>query len=261
MPILTLTTDFGLDDYYVAALKGVVLGLAPGSTIVDVSHQVPAGDVERAGFLLAAAAPWFPAGTIHLAVVDPGVGSARRLLAAVGDEATFVAPDNGLLSRLLPTCRAVRSVTRSDLFLPGGGQTFHGRDRFAPIAAYLLRGEPAADLGPLIADPVVAPHPPPRRETARIVGRVTHVDRYGNLVTDIPASWLPASGWVAEVAGAGRPITRRASHYAEIPAGEPAFVAGSCGTLEISLRGEDLARRWNVERGDEVRVDLDGAAE
>jgi S-adenosylmethionine hydrolase len=259
MPILTLTTDFGLDDYYVAAVKGVVLRLAPGTVLVDVSHQIPPGDLQGAGFVLAAASPWFPAGTVHLAVVDPGVGSARRILAAETGEAVFLAPDNGLLTPVFPRCAAVRSVERPDLHLPDGGATFHGRDRFAPIAAALLRGESPAALGPEIADPVRLDAPPPVRENSRAAGRVIHVDRYGNLVTDLPASWLPDSGavsWSAEIeGGSARPrrrITRSASHYAEIPPGEAALVAGSCGTLEASLRGESLALRWNVRRGDRI---------
>src|SRR5262245_63052220 len=125
--LLTLLTDFGTEDYYVAAVKGTVLRLAPGATLVDVSHQVPPGDVETAAFLLAAAAPSFPAGTVHLAVVDPGVGSRRRILAARTAEAWFVAPDNGLLTPVLQEAIAIRSVENEDLFLAGLGQTFHGR--------------------------------------------------------------------------------------------------------------------------------------
>src|SRR6185369_6039340 len=141
MPLLTLLTDFGLDDYYVAAVKGTVLRLAPGSQIVDISHQVPPGDIETAAFLLAAAFPSFPAGTVHLAVVDPGVGSSRRILAVgIRGGSWLVAPDNGLLTPLLVDAESIHSVDRSELFLAGPGHTFHGRDRFAPVAAWLLAG-------------------------------------------------------------------------------------------------------------------------
>lgn len=250
--ILTLLTDFGTEDYYVAAVKGTVLRLAPGTDLVDVSHQVPPGDVETAAFLLAAAAPAFPAGTVHLAVVDPGVGSGRRILAARTREAWFVAPDNGLLTPVLSAAVSVRSVERHDLFLPGPGHTFHGRDRFAPVAAWLLRGEPETELGPEIGDPKRLPSPPPRREPGRLAGRVIHVDRYGNLVTDIPAGWLPPGPCRAEVDG--RAATRRVSHYAEIPAGEAALLPGSLGTVELSLNGDDLARRWQIGRGAAVEI-------
>jgi S-adenosylmethionine hydrolase len=254
--ILSLLTDFGTADYYVAAVKGTVLRLAPGTALVDLSHQVPAGDVETAAFLLAAAAPSFPAGTVHLAVVDPGVGSGRRILAARTPSALFVAPDNGLLGSFLGGAE-VRSVERSDLFLPGPGQTFHGRDRFAPVAAWLLRGGALDELGPEVTDPVRLPAAAPRRAPGRISGRVIHVDRYGNLVTDIPAAWLPAGPCRAEVGG--RAVSRRVSHYAEIPAAEAAMLPGSLGTVELSLNGDDLARQWGIGRGMVVELIWNGS--
>jgi S-adenosyl-L-methionine hydrolase (adenosine-forming) len=194
MALLTLLTDFGVEDYYVAAVKGTVLRLAPGipgTQIVDVSHEVPPGDVATGAFLLAAAVPWFPAGTVHLAVVDPGVGSGRRILAAQTSSAWLVLPDNGLLTHVLHkgAIQSVRSVERSDLFLPGPGQTFHGRDRFAPVAAWLLRGSSEEGLGPEVGDPVRLPFEPPRRENGQLHGQVIHIDRYGNLITDIPSEW------------------------------------------------------------------------
>lgn len=258
MAVLTLLTDFGVEDYYVAAVKGVVLRLAPGTQIVDVSHQVPPGDLLAGAFLLAAAVPWFPAGTVHLAVVDPGVGSARRILAARLDDGWIVLPDNGLLTHLLHQgrVRSVRSVEKTGLFLDNPGRTFHGRDRFAPVAAWLLRGNSGEELGPEIDDPVRLPWDEPRREPGELFGKVAHVDRYGNLVTDIPSGWLPEAGdgrdCRAEIAG--RRVLHRASHYAEIPDGEAAMLPGSLGTVELALRGENLARRWIVERGTAVRI-------
>jgi S-adenosylmethionine hydrolase len=166
--------------------------------------------------------------------------------------AWFLAPDNGLLTPVLDGALSLRSVEKSELFLPGAGQTFHGRDRFAPVAAWLLRGEPLAALGPEIDDPHRLAIPPPRQERGRLAGRVAHVDRYGNLVTDIPAAWLPPGPCRAEVAG--RVAALRASHYAEIAAGEAALLPGSLGTLELSLRGDDLARRWSVGRGAAVEI-------
>jgi S-adenosylmethionine hydrolase len=251
--ILTLLTDFGLTDYYVAAVKGTVLRLAPGTVLVDISHDVPAGDVETASFLLAAASPSFPAGTVHLAVVDPGVGSERRILAARTPSGFFLAPDNGLLTPLLEKAGEIRSVERPDLFLPSPGQTFHGRDRFGPAAAWLLRGEPFAALGPVVDDPVRLPIPPPRRASGEILGRVAHIDRYGNLVTDIPAAWLGPEGQCRIEVGT-RATGRRVACYAEIPSGEAAYLSGSLGTIELSLNGESLSHRWDVTRGTAVRV-------
>lgn len=252
MALLTLLTDFGTSDYYVAAVKGTVLRLAPGTQIVDVSHEVPSGDVATGAFLLSAAVPWFPEGTIHLAVVDPGVGSGRRILVARTGSGWLVLPDNGLLTLVRNSIQAIRSVENVNVFLPGPGQTFHGRDRFAPVAAWLLRGEPMERLGPEIADPVLLPLDAPRRERGCLSGQVVHVDRYGNLITDIPSEWLPEGPCRAEVAG--HAATVRAGHYAEIPDGEAAILPGSLGTVELSLRGADLARRWNVERGASVRI-------
>jgi S-adenosylmethionine hydrolase len=254
MPLLTLLTDFGLDDWYVAAVKGTVLRLAPGTTIVDISHQVPPGDIETGSFLLSSAFPTFPAGTVHLAVVDPGVGSQRRMLAVLTRRGWLVAPDNGLLTPLLPSAVFIRSVERSELFLASPGQTFHGRDRFAPVAAALLRGEDGAGLGPEIGDPVRLAIEPPRREAGRLTGRVAHVDRYGNLVTDIPWSWLPAGRCRLEVES--HSADRRVTHYAEIPPGAAAYLPGSLGTVEVSKNGENLAREWRVGRGAVVHIVL-----
>ena len=276
MPIVTLLTDFGTADYYVAAVRGTLLRLAPGATLVDVTHEVTAGDVEDAAFLLAAAARWFPAGTVHLAVVDPGVGSERRILAArAAGRGFLVAPDNGLLTPFLAGAPAawgapeaaeppeVRAVERSDLFLPGPGATFHGRDRFAPVAAWLLRGEPLANLGPVVEDAVRLPWTLPRAEGepprpgaagATLHGRVARVDRFGNLVTDLPSGWAGDGPLVAEVGGGS--TRHRASHYREIPAGAAAVLPGSLGTLELSLDGAGLAERWGVERGAAVTVRL-----
>src|SRR5688572_4197081 len=260
MALLTLLTDFGTSDYYVAAVKGTILRLAPGSQIVDISHEVPSGDIATGAFLLSSAAPWFPEGTVHLAVVDPGVGSHRRILVARTDAGWLVLPDNGLLTllHLRGAVRSIRSVEKTDVFLSGPGQTFHGRDRFAPVAAWLLRRERSEELGPEISDPVLLPLEMPRREPDSVSGQVVHVDRYGNLITDIPTDWLPEGSCRAEVAG--RSVTLRAGHYAEIPdgiegdEGEAAMIPGSLGTVELSLKGDDLAGRWTVERGASVRI-------
>lgn len=250
--ILTLLTDFGIRDYYVAAVKGVVLSRAPGTVIVDVVHEVAPGDVEEASFLLAAAVPEFPAGTVHLVVVDPGVGSDRRILVARTAEALFVAPDNGLLSPWLGAAE-VFSVTDGRWFRDRPGATFHGRDRFAPIAAALLTGEAPEELGEPIRDPRVIDRRPPRRDGATVYGRVVHVDRFGNLVTDIPATWCPTRDHVVTVGD--RRLRRWVTHYAELPAGEPGALIGSLGTVEISVRDGSAADDLGAGRGDFVRLD------
>ena len=266
-----MLTDFGLADYYVGAVKGTVLRLAPETQLVDLSHEVPPGDVEGAADLLAAAAPTFPAGTVHLAVVDPGVGSARRLLVVEWGGHKFVAPDNGLLTPQLRAGGEAWSVTRRDLFLDvaGGGVTFHGRDRFAPIAAALLRGERPGELGESIDAAVRLPIPEPRRESEEgeivLYGRVARVDRFGNVITDLPAAWLEGAedGSAVtvrfdqgEAGGLGPVRLRRVRFYDELLAREPGVLTGSLGTLELSLRGESLAARWAIRRGAAVRVEV-----
>ncbi|HEV7672248.1 MAG TPA: SAM-dependent chlorinase/fluorinase [Thermoanaerobaculia bacterium] len=267
-PILSLLTDFGHHDWYVAAVKGVVLSRAPGTTIVDIAHDVPPGDVETASFLLSAAARSFPPGTVHLAIVDPGVGSQRRMLAveAPGAEGAsyFLAPDNGLLDPFLAGAGIV-SIDRPDLYLANPGNTFHGRDRFAPAAAFLLAGGGFDRLGPQIDDPVRLEIPPPLCTATRLSGRVAHVDRYGNLVTDLPSGWLPQQGNAFQVsffggdggAGNSESATRKVGCYAELEPGEPGLLMGSLGTIELSLRGASLAEKWGLQRGHRIEIELE----
>lgn len=253
MSVVTLLTDFGTRDYYVAAVKGTILRLAPGSTVVDITHDVTPGVVQEASFLLAAAARSFADSAVHLAVVDPGVGSSRRILVVQTDSGLFVAPDNGLLTPWLDS-GDVYAVNREDLFLTGPGSTFHGRDRFAPIAAALARGAWPETLGDPIDDPVRLDLPAPRRDGDALHGHIVHVDRFGNLVTDIPAAWCDGSDLRLSVED--HAATRTVDHYAELEPGEVGILVGSLGTIEVSLNGTDLARAWQVSRGMEVRIAL-----
>ena len=255
MPVCTLLTDFGWRDWYVGALKGTLLRLAPGTALIDLSHDVAPGDVVAAGLLLGGAAPTFPPGTVHLAVVDPGVGSARRLLAAHADAHTYVAPDNGLLTAILDRA-TVHAVERPDLHLDAPGATFDGRDRFAPIAAAILGGAPLESLGPSVDDAIrIGPTPPSREGPGgRVVGHVVHVDRFGNLITDVPASWIAEAAFIAHV-GALK-LRRLATHYAELDPGVPALLVGSLGTLEIALRDQSAQAATGITRGDEVTIEL-----
>ncbi len=260
LSLLTLLTDFGPKDWYVAAVKGVVLSRAPGATIVDIAHDVAPGDVLTASFLLSAAVRSFPPGTVHLAVVDPGVGSDRRMIALETPGAKgpsyFVAPDNGLLHSHLAGAKIV-SIERSDLFLDNPGNTFHGRDRFAPAAAFLLSGGRLDLLGPPIDDPVRLEIPPPRRTAALLTGRIAHIDRFGNLVTDLPSGWLPAGTFPRVAVGEAGGRVLQAGCYADLSAGEPGLLPGSLGTLELSLPGASLAAQWRVGRGDPIEIELE----
>ncbi|MEM9291744.1 MAG: SAM-dependent chlorinase/fluorinase [Acidobacteriota bacterium] len=276
---IALLTDFGGEDYYVAAVRGVLWTRSPGSPLLDVSHQVRPGDVVGASFLAWAAAAFLPSGSVLLAVVDPGVGSARRIVACRwdlpgGTGGWLVGPDNGLFSPFLvgrplpqpqglsvaPSVRSVE-VERPDLYLDLPGSTFHGRDRFAPVAAALARGMPLEDFGQPLEQPVILPNAaPPQQEAHELLGRVVHIDRFGNLVTDIPTLWIDA--WGSEAAVEVGVVTedgeascrRRGRYYAELEEDEAGLLPGSLGTLELALRNDSLARRWGVRRGAMVRV-------
>jgi S-adenosylmethionine hydrolase len=256
MTILTLSTDFGTEDEYVGVMKGVILSIAPEVRLVDLSHQIPPQDVRRAAFLLMNAVPYFPPDTVHLAVVDPGVGTERRPLAVRTPAGTFVGPDNGLFSWVLarvPEWGAVE-IREPAYRLPLVSSTFHGRDIFAPAAAYLAAGVPLERLGPRLTDPVRLP--PPRLEVSdfAVKGEVLYADRFGNLVTSIgrfrwdgdrlvlAPAFRPASGEVtvgvaaARVVLAGVELQGVRRTYGEVAVGEPLALVGSSGFLEIAVR-------------------------
>lgn len=248
--IVTLTTDFGGDGPYVAAMKGVILRDAPGSQLVDVSHVVAPQNIREGAFVLGSAWPWFPSGTIHLAVVDPGVGTERRLIAATVAGHWFVLPDNGLIG-LVARGRTLEGVWA--LAWPDDrpvSRTFHGRDLLAPAAAHLARGDDPADLGPacepssLVAldwpDPVAL-------GDDEIGGEIVFRDHYGNLVTNVPAAQLIGPGWGLEVAG--RPIPSLVGTYGDRPPGTIVALEGSFGLVEVAEVNGDAARRLGAGPG------------
>ena len=243
--IITLLTDFGTVDSYVAEMKAVLLSHAPGATLVDITHQVAPGDIRAAQYLLSRAWKHFPDGTVHLAIVDPGVGTERRALAAEHEGHHFVAPDNGLLS-----------------FLPRGGHvvslpvpttaaaTFHGRDVFAPAAARLATGTPIAQLGESISDPCYAPLPAPRHDHLTVIGEVIYVDRFGTLVSNIPGDAVQMGARI-HVEGTEAGSLRRT--FRDVGRGALVAFVGSGGTVEIAVRDGSAARMLGVGVGAEVR--------
>jgi hypothetical protein len=252
-PIVTLTTDFGTRDAYVAAMKGVVLGIARDARLVDVTHEVAPHDVTEGALALEAAAPWFPPGTVHLAVVDPGVGTTRRGLVVVGERALFVGPDNGLFTPFLdeggwgafeleaPAYR-LRDVSR----------TFHGRDVFAPAAAHLAAGVAPERLGPPVSDPVRLPWPTVREAAGTVAGTVLHVDRFGNLVTSIRAETFGTfSGVTVRMSGRALPFV---GTYGDLEPGQAGALVGGSGRLEIAVREGSAATRLKASRGTPVVV-------
>ena len=250
-PIVTLLSDFGTRDGFVAAMKGVILEIAPTARLADATHDIAPGDVEAAAFVLHQYWRLFPPGTVHLAVVDPGVGTERRAVALEAEGRYVVAPDNGLITRVMgavPTARCVE-MSAAEYWRSDPSMTFHGRDIFAPAAAHLAAGVPLERLGPAVADPVLLTLEPPRRTPQEIVGRVAHIDRFGNLITDVPAEWL-VDGWRVSVAGREVGSLRRT--YADVEEGEPLALIGSLGTLEVAARGGSAASQLGAARGDPV---------
>jgi hypothetical protein len=252
MAIITLTTDFGLADGYVGIMKAVILGIARDVRLVDLSHDIPPQDVREAIYLLDGAAPYFPAGTIHLAVVDPGVGSERRALVVRTGSACYVGPDNGLFTRPLAELGVQAwELDRPEFWLPQVSRTFHGRDIFAPVAAHLANEVPPAEMGRAIDDPVrLAISGPARDPDGAVRGQVVHVDRFGNLITDVPAAWLTGEGWRCRIAG--EVLTGLSGTYAAAVPGALLMLIGSGDTLEIAERDGNAARRLGVKAGEGV---------
>jgi S-adenosylmethionine hydrolase len=240
VPRITLLTDFGTRDGYVAAVKGVLAERAPGVLIDDATHDIPPGDIRSAAWALSRYWRLFPAGTVHLAVVDPGVGSDRRALAARVAGRLLVAPDNGVLGRVLDECPPdlVVSLENPEYRRPEPSCTFHARDIFAPAAAALALGVPLEELGPPVADPIILPLPRPdcRGDAAR--GVVVHVDTFGNLITNLPERCVRAA---TTVRIGGRPIGPLRRAYAEVEPGRPLALIGSAGLLEVAVRDGNAA--------------------
>ncbi len=254
MAVVTLTTDFGLRDPYVAEMKGVMLGLVPDLRLVDITHDVASHDVVGAALVLEAAVPFFPPGTLHLVVVDPGVGTARRGLVVVMPTATFVAPDNGLLTPILAreTWRAFE-LAAPEFRLPRVSRTFHGRDVFAPAAAHLARGVAPERFGPAVDDPVLVSWPEVRAVGGAVAGAVLHVDRFGNLITSIAAEAVEALGAGASVHIAGRHLPLVGT-YADLPLGAAGALIGSGNRLEVAVREGSAAALLKARRGTPVAI-------
>ncbi|MHB1167950.1 MAG: SAM hydrolase/SAM-dependent halogenase family protein [Longimicrobiales bacterium] len=250
---IVLLTDFGTRDGYTAAMRGVISSIAPHAVIDDATHEIAPGDVDAAAYVLARYARFHPPATIHLAVVDPGVGSERRALAAEVDGQYYVAPDNGLITRVLQRATKPRIValTNTEYRLPELSATFHGRDVFAPAAAWLARGIPLHELGPPIDDPVLLELKQPRYDSATIRGVVEHIDRFGNLITNIAAHSLSAD---SRVKIEGHEIGPLRGTYADVEPGEVIALAGSDGMLEIAVRDGSAADALPAKRGAKVLV-------
>lgn len=256
-PIITLLTDFGLEDTYVASMKGVILGICPDARLVDVSHLVPPQDICTGAFLLVSVFNDFPAGTIHLAVVDPEVGTDRRGLIVQADQHLFVGPDNGLFSwiwREAGSCEAYR-LERPGFWRPQVSKTFHGRDIFAPVAAHLGMGVPAQAFGPPCT-PRLAAWTEPVEAEGRIMGEVIHIDHFGNAVTNITRKVLLrlAEPSRLEVCVGELSPCPLVATYADQRIGSSVALVGSSKRLEIAVNQGHAARVCGLRRGDPVSV-------
>ncbi len=258
-PILTLTTDFGLADHYVAAMKGVVLGICPQAQIVDVSHEVAPYEIAEGAYLIAQAYRCFPKETVHVVVVDPGVGTSRRpiLMEAAGQY--FVAPDNGVLSMIYSREKhKIRLIAGDRYFRKPVSNTFHGRDVFAPVAAHLCAGVPPSRMGKLIQDYLRPAFEKPRRTGKRTwSGRILKIDRFGNLITNFDAGDFPDLERRDFVMAIGpREIPVLARNYAECGPGELFLIVGSSGYLEVSVNQGSAAKQIGCEPGAAAELTL-----
>jgi len=252
--LITLTTDFGTCDWFVGTMKGVILGLQPRATVVDLTHEIPAGDVRAGAFALMAGCQFFPKGTVHVAVVDPGVGSARRAIAVQTENNFFVGPDNGVLSFALARekIEAIRQLTNKKFFLKDVSHTFHGRDVFAPVAAHLSRGVPIQKLGPKVKNFVRFESSEPLRSHSIIKGEVVYIDRFGNAITNIPNETLSGGGW--EVFIKAKRICGIESFYQSVKIGQALAMPGSSGFLEVAVNGGSAVRKLRLKIGGGVEL-------
>lgn len=258
-PLVTLTTDFGADSPYVAQMKGVLLRLCPAAKIVDITHSIAPQNVRQGAVVLADATPWFPAKTLHVAVVDPGVGTQRRMIYAELGEQRYLLPNNGLLSRLARVAppRRVFALENPDYFLPQVTSTFHGRDMLAPTAAHLLLGAAPETLGPPLDQLVDLHWPEPQRQADRLAGEILYVDSFGNLISNITAEHLASLGGepsnrIVEIAG--RQISGVQATYGFSKPGDLIALLDSHGRLEVAVVNDSAARRLDAGEGASVTV-------
>jgi S-adenosylmethionine hydrolase len=254
--MITLTSDFGLKDPYVAEMKGIILTISPNATLIDITHDIEKFSIRMAAFTLASAAPYFPKGTVHLAVVDPGVGTQRRAILVQTKQGFFVGPDNGILILAAQNqgIEHIYQLTNPKFMLPQVSSTFHGRDIFAPAAAHLDRGVEPSEFGPEISDAVTPRFASVKRENGCLIGEVLHVDDFGNVITNITQKDIVQP----KILNVKLPVTSVklafVKTYAQAKLNEPIALIGSHGFLEIALNQGSAAEKFEVKAGDRVQV-------
>jgi len=255
--VITLTTDFGTQDWFVGTMKGVILGIHPQAKPVDITHEIAPGDIRAGAFALMAVAPYFPKGTIHVAVVDPGVGSQRSAIAVKTRRAIFIGPDNGVLTWALrqESIVELRLITNDKFLLHPLSRTFHGRDIFAPTAAHLSAGKKFNQVGPKINDWVKLPWPAPQQSEKFLTGEIIHIDRFGNAITNLAQDLLREAEWaMASIIVKRHKLGPPQDCYAAGQPGQAMTTLSSAGFLEIAVNGSSAANQLKLKRGDAVKV-------
>jgi S-adenosylmethionine hydrolase len=253
--LITLLTDFGYSDPFVGVMKGVILNICPEVRIVDITHNIGPQNIDEAAFKLKSSYSYFPKGTIHTVVVDPGVGTDRAVLGVQTDRYTFLAPDNGILKTIFqenPDCQVYR-ITNPDYFLPNVSRTFHGRDVFAPAAAHLARGVPLSEMGEMTREYVKGEVESCQVTGNRIEGKIVAFDRFGNGITNIEEDKIyPTKKMRVEIKDFK--FDRFSQSYGEVSEGEPLAIIGSSGTIEIAVNQQSAKEKFDLRLGESVRI-------
>jgi len=251
MGLITLTTDFGVGDWFVGAMKGVMISVSGRNRIVDITHDIPPGDIMAGAFVLAQSYQYYPPQTIHVAIVDPGVGSDRPAIAVQTRNFTFIGPDNGVLSLALnkEEVEGIFRIENEDLFCKPVSRTFHGRDIFAPVAAHLGREASIQDVGPPATQCVRLPFPSVQIQGDLQIGEVIHVDRFGNCITNIPSDSIAKSTTAPQVILQEGAVCEMREFYDEAAEGDPLAIIGSTGLVEIAVNGGNAATTLGLETG------------
>ena len=279
--LITILTDFGNKDPFTGIMKGVIAGIAPDANILDLTNEIPPGDILRGAIALWQAAGYFPKGTVFLCVVDPGVGTSRRAILLESGDYTFVGPDNGLFTFVMGKNNRIWELSNRDYWLPGPGSTFHGRDIFAPGAAYAAMGVPGREFGALVLDPVLLPAPRLERQVSgALVGEIMLADRFGNLLTSLGQLQKSTEGsfvlkpWLVEgvdpISEArftmgdsvlelpDETILKWSDTFAQVPPESCAFLVGSSELIEIVSNQQSAAEILELKRGDPITLRLQG---
>lgn len=260
-PIITLTTDFGLKDPYVAEMKAVILSISPEATIVDVSHEIEKFNTKMGAYILACVSPFFPKGTIHLTIVDPGVGTSRQPIMLQTRHSFFIGPDNGVLTLAARKdgIIEIRKISNPKLIMRNASNTFHGRDVFAPAAAYLANETPVKDFGPRISKIVTLPFALVVRKEGMIMGEAIYIDEFGNIVTNLTKDHLANRITESDIdvrIGKIKRTLRFCEAYGDVALGKPLVLVGSHGFLEVAINQGDASRKFKTKIGDKVTVYL-----